>query len=165
MSFYRQYTGDTIGRVCHFLNVYGDVRIAETVTVSKDTVYFFGKKLATFSMLPEMEVEGVDGWKFKSKQIPIFVFEPEFSYLSEKQGKLQRAAILEAAIYEVEALIKDLEYELHGPLLTKNMLADYPDNPKYKNACIEFDDIRARIDLERGRLAIAKQHEFDYTLI
>ena len=51
MSWYRQYTGKSIGRVLHFLNAYGGLSLADNVIVGKDTVIMHGKQVATFTSI------------------------------------------------------------------------------------------------------------------
>ena len=163
-SWYRHCAGNCIGRILHFLNVYSGLKMAEDATVGVNNVTFYGKDVATYTMR-NIEVEGVDGWKFQSRFVPIFSFTKEYSYMTEAQEKLQRAAILESVVPEVEYDIKVLQHKLHKALAVRNIFAKLPESEEYKNAVVEIDNLNAKIAEQQERLVVAREHEFDYTMI
>lgn len=163
-SWYSQCAGNCIGRILHFLNVYSGLRMAEDATVGINNVTFDGKDVAIFTM-NDIEVEGIGGWKFQSRFVPVFSFTEEYSYMAEVQEKLQRAAILESIVPEVEYDIKVLQHKLHKALAVRNIFAKLPESEEYKNAVVEIDNLNAKIAEQQERLVVAREHEFDYTMI
>jgi hypothetical protein len=66
-SWHRQYRGDNIGRVLHFLYHYCGFDVAENATIGNDKVTYHGEVIATFKFLSDTD-------------IPHFTFNPIFSY-------------------------------------------------------------------------------------
>ena len=162
MTWYQQYTGSSIGRVCHFLEVYGGLSLAENAIIGKDTVIKHGKQVATFTSI-DKEVEGLDGWKFASKNVPVFDFAPGYAYLFERQEKLQRAAILESVIYEVMQEIVELENRCHNPtMVMKYLYKGMKNSSEYIKAKDDLDNLEIELIEQRKRLVDVKKHEFDY---
>ena len=131
-SWYRHYVGNSMGRILHFLNVYCGLRIAESAAIGPKTITYQGQQIATYTMLDELEVEGLNGWKFKSKFVPVFEFHRADFALCQK--KLQRAAILESVVHEAQHNVNELK----------------------KNA------IRSQIEESTKILEEALVHEFDF---
>lgn len=147
-----------MGRVLHFLNVYCGLRTAENAIVGPNDV-MLGDELVKYTMLDELEVEGLNGWKFKSKFVPIFEFHRADFALCQK--KLQRAAILESVVHEAEHNLLELKKKLREPILTKNIWVN-TSNPKYAAACAEIAEIRLQIEESKKILEEALAHEFDF---
>jgi len=162
MTWYSQYTGDCIGRVLHFLYIYGGLSLSDNVTVGSENIYISNKKIATYSIRSEMEVEGIGGWKFTSKYVPIFRFEGPHSNLNKVQNKLQRVAILQSIVYEAKADIKELENKLHRFNSIKNIWSNLPDSDEYKEAIKNIEEIGLQIELAKNKLVEVSEHEFDY---
>ncbi len=66
-SWHRQYRGDSIGRVLHFLYHYCGFDVAEMATIGDDKVTYHGEVIATFKFLGDTD-------------IPFFTFMPIKSY-------------------------------------------------------------------------------------
>ncbi len=66
-SWHRQYRGDNIGRVLHFLYHYCGFDVAEMATIGNDQVTYHGEVIATFKFLGDTDV-------------PHFTFKPIKSY-------------------------------------------------------------------------------------
>jgi hypothetical protein len=164
MHWYAHYTGDSLGRVLHFLNVYGGLRLAENAIIGNGTVTLYNKPVATFT-IQTIEIEGLGGWKFTSKFVPVFIFSTEYKDLIEKQDRLQRVAILESAVYEVEDEIVVLKYELSKPKMLLNLYFPVDSTPQCIEAKAEIVKIEEEIARQEARLVEAKLHELDYSEI
>ncbi len=170
-SYVRDCTGPSIGRVIHFIYHYCGLSISEHICIGQHTVTLYGKPFATFED-KTITVEGLNGWKFESDYVPVFLFDESLDnklWIENRQNKLQRVAILESAPYEVKRRIQDVKNQFSRHKVIVNI---YSENGKATwNWQAHESVIKAQAEMERLSIQLeelkkleveADEHEWDY---
>lgn len=96
MSGYcREYASGTFGNIIHWIYVYSNLNIADTIQVGENKVYYLEKELCEF-------------YQSSMRDMPIFNgFDKEYKYIDEKQDIFLRQ-INNLVRYEKQELFKDV---------------------------------------------------------
>lgn len=164
MSCYRGYTGQSVGRIFHFIYYYGGLNMAETCSVGSSRVIYYGDVVASNYTFTEVEVTGLNGWKFKSKDVPVFEFTEKYAWMNEQQNSKQHLAILESVLYEATAIVEDIKSQKSKHQLTIDLqhMFHIPGSSKTIEASIELARLDEQLLLAQKIMDEAREHEFDY---
>ena len=93
MSWWNQYSAESIGRMIHFVYRYTTMMVAESATFSNKEVMWGREKVADVLEHKEVDVNGV------KLVIPIFKFVGKYEYGNQQQEYYQKHASMELTEY------------------------------------------------------------------